>query len=231
MNQKIRDIGIFIALAAGLTFLASRLPELKFGVFNLKLLLCGCGPLVSGLICYWVLKTKNVTGVSILGARPVFSVAVCVVPLVVFCLTQSKGELAVLLVYAVAQLLYCFGEEFGWRHYLQNATGLMNEWAQSFLIGVLWFFWHYSFIEDLPAQMLGNAVPGWAFPPVMIVLLSLLSYLFGMMVRRTKSVLFPTAGHLLFKTGMVSLVVTGCLMAVLLIFWNRLPGGERKKGN
>jgi hypothetical protein len=66
------------------------------------------------------------------------------------------------------------------------------------------------------------------FPPIMIVLLSLGSYLFGMMVKRSKSVFFPTAGHLLFKTGFVTMLVTGCVMCVILVFWNRLPFGERE---
>lgn len=50
----------------------------------------GFGPLVSGLICYRLLKTRNVIGVSLLGTRPVFSVAVCIVPLTMVCLTQAR---------------------------------------------------------------------------------------------------------------------------------------------
>jgi hypothetical protein len=52
--------------------------------------------------------------------------------------------------------------------------------------------------------------------------------LFGMMVKRTKSILFPTAGHLLFKTGPVTMLVTACVMCVILVFWDKLPFGERK---
>ena len=228
MSKKLRDVVIFFAIAFGLTFLASQLPDLAIGTFNIKLLLCGFGPLVSGLICYRLLKTRNAIGVSLLGTRPVFSVAVCIVPLTTVCLTQTKHDLTVILVYALTQFVYCFGEEFGWRHYLQNATSFMNEWLQSFLIGLLWFSWHYSFLEDMSSRMPGMDLPALIFPPIMIILLSLTSYLFGTMVKRSKSILFPAAGHLLFKTGLVTMLVTGCVMCAILVFWNRLPFGERE---
>ena len=228
MSKKLRDVAIYFAIAFGLTFLASRLPDLAIGTFNIKLFLCSFGPLVSGLICYRLLKTRNTIGVSLLGTRPVFSVAVCIIPLTTFCLTQTKHDLTVILSYALAQFVYCFGEEFGWRHYLQNATSFMNEWLQSFLIGLLWFSWHYSFLEDMSRMLGGRELPALIFPPIMIVLLSLLSYLFGMMVKRTRSVLFPATGHLLFKTGLVTMLVTGCVMCAILVFWDRLPFGERE---
>ena len=228
MSNKVRDVVIYFAIAFGLTFLASQLPDLAIGACNIKLLLCGFGPLVSGLICYQLLKTKNAIGVSLLGTRPVFSVAVCIVPLATLCLTQTKHDLTVILVYAVTQFVYCFGEEFGWRHYLQNATSFMNDWLQSFLIGLLWFSWHYSFLEDMSSQLLGSDLPALIFPPIMIVLLSLQSFVFGLMVKRSRSILFPSAGHLLFKTGLVTMLVTGCVMCVILVFWNRLPFGERE---
>ncbi len=228
MSKKLRDVVIYFAIAFGLTSLASQLPDLAIGTVHIKLLLCGFGPLVSGLICYRLLKTRNAIGISLLGTRPVFSVAVCIVPLTTVCLTQTKYDLTVILVYALTQFVYCFGEEFGWRHYLQNATSFMNEWLQSFLIGLLWFSWHYSFLEDMSSRMLGSDLPAWIFPPIMIVLLSLQSFLFGMMVKRSKSILFPAAGHLLFKTNLVTMLVTGCVMCAILVFWNRLPFGERE---
>ena len=131
-----------------------------------------------------------------------------------------------ILVYALTQFVYCFGEEFGWRHYLQNATSFMNEWLQSFLIGSLWFVWHYAFLEDVSSRMPVGDLPALIFPAVMIVLLSLQSFLFGLMVKRSKSVLFPAAGHLLFKTGFVTMLVTGCVMCAILVLWNKLPFGN-----
>jgi len=85
MSKKLRDVVIFFAIAFGLTFLASQLPDLAAGTFHTKLLLCGFRPLVSGLICYRLLKTKNAIGISLLGTRPVFSVAVCIVLLTTYC--------------------------------------------------------------------------------------------------------------------------------------------------
>jgi len=228
MSKKLRDVVIYFAIAFGLTSLASQLPDLAIGTVHIKLLLCGFGPLVSGLICYRLLKTRNAIGVSLLGTRPVFSVAVCIVPLTTVCLTHTQHDLTVILAYALTQFVYCFGEEFGWRHYLLNATSYMNEWRQSFLIGLLWFSWHYSFLEDMSSSLLGRDLPALIFPPIMIVLLSLQSFVFGLMVKRSRSILFPSAGHLLFKTGLVTMLVTGCVMCAILVFWNKLPFVERE---
>ena len=228
MNLKHRDVVVYFAIAFALTYLANKLPDLAIGTFNIKLILCGFGPLVSGLICYRWLKTRNAIGVSVLGTRPVFSVAVCIVPLATVYLSQTKHDLAAILGYALTHFIFCIGEEFGWRHYLQNATSFMNEWLQSFLIGLLWFFWHYSFLEDMSSQMLGADLPALIFPPIMIVLLSLVSFVFGTMVKRSRSVLFPATAHFLFKTNLITMVVTACLIGVILVFWDRLPFGERE---
>lgn len=229
MSTQLRNIAVFFVVAFGLTFLASQLPDLALGNFNFKLILCGFGPLVSGLLCYQFLKTKNSLGISLLGTRPVLSVALCILSLVTFCLTQTEHELTLVLSYFLAQTLYCFGEQFGWRHYLQNATSFMNEWPQSFLIGLLWFCWHYSFIDDMSSKMLGREMPALVFTPIMIILLSLLSYLFGMMVKRTQSILFPVTAHLLFKTGLVTMLVMGGVMCVMLIFWDSHPLNKKER--
>ncbi len=219
---------VFYVIAFVVTYLAHKLPDYTFGSFSLNLLLCSCGPLLGGLVGYQLLKTKNVIGISLLGTRPVFSCIVCVIPVVMLCVTQSKHDLSLILLFAAANFAYCFGEEFGWRHYLQNATNFMTEWRQSFLIGTLWFFWHFSFLEDVSSRM-GMELPKLVFPPVMITLLSLLSYLFGLMVKRSKSILFPTVGHLLFKTGLTTMIVTGCVMCVILVMWDRLPFAKKEE--
>jgi len=226
MRKALPCVGVFFALAVGLTFLASQLPELAFEHFDARLVLCGCGPLLSGLFCYRFFKTDNAIKVSVLGTKPVWSVVVCIVALVTFRCTQGHRELQLVLTWFAVQFAYCFGEEFGWRHYLQNATNFLNDWTQSLLIGSLWFAWHYAFLEDVSASMFGGGIPGWAFVPVMIVLLSLQSYVFGLMVKRSRSLLFPVVGHMLFKTGLVTMLVTGSVACLLLIFWRKLPAGR-----
>ena len=76
MSNKVRDVVIFFAIAFGLTFLASQLPNPAVGAVA-KLLLCGFGPLVSGLICYRLLKTRNVLGFRCWEAG-LFSASRCV---------------------------------------------------------------------------------------------------------------------------------------------------------
>ncbi len=224
-----RTIAVFFVFAFCLSYAGSQLPDMTSGNWNIRLILCGCGPLVSGLVCYPAFKVRNELRISLLGTRPAVSAVVCITPLVVLFLTQgTAGPLAVLS-YFMAQLTYCFGEQFGWRHYLQNATNSMSEWPQSFLIGSLWFCWHYSFLDDVSPGLAGTEMPVWALAPVMIILLSLLSYLLGLMVKRTKSILFPVTVHILFKTGRTPMIVTGCVMFLVLILWDKLPSVRTPK--
>ncbi|WP_460941526.1 CPBP family intramembrane glutamic endopeptidase [Spirosoma daeguense] len=127
----------------------------------------------------------------------------------------------------VSQFIYSFGEEFGWRHYLQNATAGFKPWERYILIGCLWFLWHYSFTSDPVRAMAGQPIPSLIGIPLFIILLSLFSFIWGDLVIKTRSILLPTVAHYLPKAG--GTVALGLVVAVLILIqigWKRLIRNE-----
>jgi membrane protease YdiL (CAAX protease family) len=150
MNKQIAfPILTFFVLAFGLTFAFSLLPNIPLGNIDIKDILCGFGPLLSGLICYGIFKTP--TTYTITGTPPAKSILIVLIAAATFLLTHTKGGLAVNLFFVVSQIIYCFGEEFGWRHYLQSATSGLNKWLQPLIIGVVWFCVAF-FVAQRPAD-------------------------------------------------------------------------------
>lgn len=134
-TKDLTRIFTFFLIAFGLTFAFNHLPaipvyavDLKSTIFytvDLKDIICGFGPLISGLTCYKIFKTK--TDYSIGGTQPIkawISVIACIVT---FLFTNKTHSIAPNLLIISTQLIYCFGEEFGWRHYLQSATNGLNK--------------------------------------------------------------------------------------------------------
>jgi uncharacterized protein len=95
---------------------------------------------------------------------------------------------------AVASLLglvIAFGEEYGWRYYLQNELIKLGKVRGIFLVGLIWGVWHY------PVIWMGHNYPG---QPVLGTLLFtifcvLASYIFGYIVLKTGSVWLAAFAH------------------------------------
>ena len=63
-------------------------------------------------------------------------------PVHVFWLVLAGGTMAGLTINGVAG----FGEELGWRGFLQNEWQALGFWRSSWLIGAVWGLWHAPFI-------------------------------------------------------------------------------------
>jgi membrane protease YdiL (CAAX protease family) len=87
--------------------------------------------------------------------------------------------------------LATFGEEFGWRGYLQPRLESCGPVASLVLVGLIWGVWH------VPIILQGHNYPGYplAGSLMMIVFTVLLSILFGWLYRRSGSILAPTLAH------------------------------------
>jgi len=70
-------------------------------------------------------------------------------------LTISFPNAASLTIMAGGMLLGAFGEELGWRSYLQNLLDKrLNGFAAFLLVGVLWGLWHVGNYQNGPMYML-----------------------------------------------------------------------------
>lgn len=226
-NSKLLPILVYFLGAFGLTFAFGYLPELTLGTIDCKDILLGWGPLLSGLVCYRLFKVPNHYAVSLNGAKPYLTWGIVFLALLLPFLTINSVSKTTILSSVVSQFVYSFGEEFGWRHYLQNATAGFNQWVRYPLIGCLWFLWHYSFTDDPVRAMAGQSIPPLIGIPMFIVLLSVFSFIWGDLVIKTRSILLPTVAHYLPKAGgSISLGIVVTLLILIQVGWKRVVKPE-----
>ena len=220
-KQTALSIITFFIIAFGLTFAFSKFPSIPFYSVDIKDILCGFGPLISGLICYKVFATP--TNYSIIGTQPLKVWLIVFISATTFILTNSKSSFRFNLLFALTQIIYCFGEEFGWRHYLQSATNKTNRWLQPLIIGLIWFCWHFSWLQEPLKAMTGQNMNA-PLPAVIISVilsLTLISFLLGLIMNRTQSVLLPTVLHFASKTNMPTIAVTLTLVIIVTLTWKK----------
>jgi membrane protease YdiL (CAAX protease family) len=84
-----------------------------------------------------------------------------------------------------------FGEEFGWRGYLQPRLSHLGPLRSMLLVGVIWGVWHAPIIAQ------GHNYP--AHPALGVVLMiaftTIWSVILGWLFLASRSVLAPTIGH------------------------------------
>jgi membrane protease YdiL (CAAX protease family) len=88
-------------------------------------------------------------------------------------------------------LPFVFGEELGWRGYLQNRLYYQRPVASAVAAGLIWGLWY------LPLNLAGYNYPGQPLPGAAIFPVSavLLSIIFGWLFLRTGSVWVPCLAH------------------------------------
>ncbi len=221
---------IFFAIAFILTFIFNRfLPELSILGIDLKLIIVGFGPLLSGLFCYQIFNTANEYQISFSGIRPAITYTIVGIAVLLPLLLITKQSKATIIFSIITQFIYSLGEEFGWRHYLLNLTKGMNKWIVPFFMGTIWFFWHYSLIDEPIKVLTGQDIPIFVGIPITILILSILSFLWCDLTIKTQSVLIPTVAHAITKYGdQKSIGIVILLLLLLQIFWNKLKLGQVK---
>jgi len=124
-------------------------------------------------------------------------------PIHPFWLALLLGLIAGVTVNAVA----AFGEEVGWRGLLQNELAELGFWKSSWLIGVVWGFWHAPLI----LQGHNYHQHPWAGVFMMTVMTVLLSPLLAYVTIRANSVIAAAIFHGTFNAtyGLALVVVQG----------------------
>jgi hypothetical protein len=156
---------------AGLAFVFSwvinhYLPPFTWLTIDGREVLTGCGPALSGLLCYQLFGTLNTFKLSLVGSKPTVVVGVTFLSLFIPVLLNKQPNPLTAIGLVLAQFTYTLGEEFGWRHYLQNAVATFTKWQQALTIGILWFFWHYAILTDPTTMLNGQPLPFYVSVPL-----------------------------------------------------------------
>lgn len=157
-------------------------------------------------------------------------------PLGVFWLALFGGLAAGVTINAVAG----FGEELGWRGFLQKEWAFLGFWRSSLLIGVVWGLWH------APLILQGHNYPQHPVAGVfmMTILCVLLAPIFGYIRIKARSVIAAAIVHGTFNAtyGLAIVLIRGgndlttgvtglpgflVLAVVILILWHHDPDPAR----
>jgi len=121
--------------------------------------------------------------------------------------TVVNGILAGVTVNAI----FAFGEELGWRGFLQNEFGYMGPWKSSAIIGAIWGFWHAPLI-----------VQGYNFPDhpyvgvvLMVIATTFLGIIISYLTKRSGTILTAAFFHGVFNAAAGLLyILTGGYTAI-----------------
>lgn len=102
-------------------------------------------------------------------------------------------------------LLFTFGEEFGWRGLLLTELKSMGFWKSNLLIGMIWGLWH------APLIIQGHNYPGhpWAGAGMMVLFCIAASFPMAYLGEKTGSILGASAFH-----GVINAVAGGSIVFV-----------------
>jgi uncharacterized protein len=175
-----------------------------------------CGPAISALICFAIFKKhRRITtlrGTSIIRGILFYSF----MP-VILALLNLQGKY---LFYGLLGFVSILGEELGWRGLLQDALKFKSDWRRALVIGPMWEIWHFT------NRTAGHTPLNALFRVFCFaVVLTLMSYIFLKLTRRTGSLLVAVALHAAvdgideFNMGWQSFLICLPLWAYLLWKW------------
>jgi membrane protease YdiL (CAAX protease family) len=200
----------------------------------LRPLLYGWGPAIGALVVLRIRARQHTRTITLTGGAPWPSwLAVTGPVLLVAAVAPARGaehpHVAGLLA-GVHAVLYAFGEELGWRGYLQDALRPLAPWARYVSIGLMWGIWHLL-------TFAGHGTAGEMALRLLFFygILIAASAAIGAAVDRSRSLLVATACHLFVtfsevSTGRDRLVLLGVLIPgtlLLVRFWPRPPFEDR----
>lgn len=153
------------------------------------------GPGFAALVCLFVFRRSHRRSITLLGTSAWRSLAFYLLPLMAFGafggqLGDAHGIQGAELV-AIVAFFTIFGEELGWRGFLQDALRPLKPWKRWVLIGALWEFWHFT-NRTHGSSLLRTAIVLSISYPLVIGL----AWLIGKLTERTRSLLVATSLHL-----------------------------------
>ena len=170
-------------------------------------ILAGMGPLLAGWLVF-----RRIHTVSWVGTRPAKAWLMLGILPLAWVVAELAGlpvstNLGASLLFTLSVIIYCAGEEWGWRGYLYEALLTLSPVWRVVITSVLWYGWHFVFYTDLYD-------PQFALSFLAMIVAG--SFGLDAVVVRTRSVAAVTAFHALVKLGFPQFILLGVLMLLIL---------------
>ncbi len=127
------------------------------------------------------------------GLGPVHSSPIAAPPGLSLALSLILIAVQSMLLAPILALVIAFGEEYGWRGYLQSELLKMGRVRGTLLVGVIWGVWHW------PLILMGFSYPGYPLLGLLLTVLFLVGFaiVLGYAVLRSGSILLAAYLHAL----------------------------------
>jgi uncharacterized protein len=210
-KPKTQNIALFWIISIGFSYLANiYIPKPIAQLFypGLNVFSYGLGPTIGVLAIYLLslIRKQPFKIIGFFGSGTWYkSVTVFVVPIISMTFLSGGNYLKSFLI-GLSVLVYCVGEEIGWRGWLQTNLSHLKPNYSTLIVTTLWLFWHLS------------------FQPISInfaVFLLLGSLGIGLATTKTQSILVAAAMHAIpniIEYSPMSLFVT--VPVWVIIFWS-----------
>lgn len=151
-------VALFWGVACGWSWLAAHwtplaLPATAQGYKVDNSILVGFGPALGALVAGWLRPNAAAPRTtSLLGHVPWAGLLALLAPIAAVALVglpRAAAPHAAGAIFAWTVVIYCIGEELGWRGWLFDSLGGLPLWQSAAVTALLWFVWHFTFLPDL----------------------------------------------------------------------------------
>ncbi|HRK54083.1 MAG TPA: CPBP family glutamic-type intramembrane protease [Cyclobacteriaceae bacterium] len=177
------------------------------------------GPGLSAVISSLIFKDRIKKTITLFGSSVFKSILFWGLPMAAFVLfgeySNNGTSVSRLVIYLGGVFLFTLGEELGWRGFLQDQLNHLPKWKRYLIIGIMWELWHFT-----TRTLSGSVVARVLRPLLFIMPNTMLSYVFGESVNKSKSIIVAVTLHawynLLFEFNNIN---TYIIFSIAVIFW------------
>lgn len=161
--------------------------------YLLKISLIMWGPGLSAIICSFIFTDRVKKTITFFGTSVIKSLLFWGVPMTLFLIFGFKGyegSYTNFAIYMAGTFIFTLGEELGWRGFLQDQLNHLPKWKRYLAIGAMWELWHFT-----TRTLSGNMIARILRPLMFIVPNSVLSWILGESVNKSKSIIVAVTLH------------------------------------
>ncbi|MCB9174966.1 MAG: CPBP family intramembrane metalloprotease [Flavobacteriales bacterium] len=174
------------------------------------------GPGLSAIICSLIFKEKVIKTITLFGTSILRSLLFWGVPMIAFIFWgEYNVSFTKIIIYLGGVFLFTLGEELGWRGFMQDQLNHLPKWKRYLIIGAMWEFWHFT------TRTLSGGIFARILRPLIFILPnSILSYIFGESVNKSKSIIVAVTLHAWFNLLIeFANTQTFIIFSFSIIFW------------